>query len=124
MASPASSSAWAPSPRKRALALGGCPGRRENESTRFPARTSSSSTPRVGGSTPRSEGRSRRRPRSDSFYLACGLDALIADLAALTAPGRLRLAGIEVFDFFPFTDHVETLVWLDRNGRQSGGRSS
>jgi hypothetical protein len=26
------------------------------------------------------------------------------------------LRGIEAFDFFPFTEHVETLVWLDRAG--------
>jgi 23S rRNA (uracil1939-C5)-methyltransferase len=52
-------------------------------------------------------------PPERLVYLACGLDALMNDLAVLRAPGRLRLAGIEVFDFFPFTEHVETLVWLD-----------
>jgi 23S rRNA (uracil1939-C5)-methyltransferase len=46
-------------------------------------------------------------------YLACGLDRLRDDLSRLTANGRLRVQGIEVFDFFPFTEHVETLVWLD-----------
>jgi tRNA/tmRNA/rRNA uracil-C5-methylase (TrmA/RlmC/RlmD family) len=46
-------------------------------------------------------------------YLACGLDRLIEDLERLQAPGRLRLVGVEAFDFFPFTDHIETLVWLD-----------
>jgi tRNA/tmRNA/rRNA uracil-C5-methylase (TrmA/RlmC/RlmD family) len=46
-------------------------------------------------------------------YLSCGVDSLIEDLEALQAPGRLRLAGLEVFDFFPFTEHIETLAWLD-----------
>ncbi|HKK53021.1 MAG TPA: hypothetical protein VKA74_15590, partial [Myxococcota bacterium] len=61
-----------------------------------------------------------RTPPGRLVYLACGLDALLADLEALQAPGRLRLAGVEVFDFFPFTEHVETLVWLDRDEEQSG----
>ena len=47
------------------------------------------------------------------LYLACGLDSLLRDLDRLEASGRLRLAGLEVFDFFPFTQHVETLAWLD-----------
>ncbi|MBW1883732.1 MAG: hypothetical protein JRJ58_09410, partial [Deltaproteobacteria bacterium] len=46
---------------------------------------------------------------------ACGVDSLIEDLAHLQASGRLRLAGLEVFDFFPFTEHIETLAWLDAN---------
>ncbi len=53
------------------------------------------------------------RPPKRLVYLACGLERLIEDLVRLQAPGRLRLAGLEVFDFFPFTEHVETLVWLD-----------
>lgn len=55
------------------------------------------------------------RPPKRLVYLACGLDRLIEDLEKLRAPGGLGLMGIEVFDFFPFTDHVETLVWLDEN---------
>ncbi|HIF95090.1 MAG TPA: class I SAM-dependent RNA methyltransferase [Myxococcales bacterium] len=47
------------------------------------------------------------------IYLACGLDRLIVDLEILTRPGQLVLRGLEAFDFFPFTEHVETLVWLD-----------
>jgi tRNA/tmRNA/rRNA uracil-C5-methylase (TrmA/RlmC/RlmD family) len=53
------------------------------------------------------------RPPRRLVYLACGLDRLLEDLGRLRAPGRLRLAGIEIYDFFPFTEHVETLVWLD-----------
>jgi tRNA/tmRNA/rRNA uracil-C5-methylase (TrmA/RlmC/RlmD family) len=42
------------------------------------------------------------------------LDSLISDLIALQRGGGLALSGLEVFDFFPFTEHVETLVWFDR----------
>ncbi len=47
-------------------------------------------------------------------YLACDRHSLTRDLDSLLAPGHMALAGIEAFDFFPFTEHVETLVWLDR----------
>ena len=40
----------------------------------------------------------------------------LRDIERLTHGGPLRLAGIETFDFFPFTEHVETLVWLDQDG--------
>lgn len=53
-------------------------------------------------------------PPDRLVYLACGLDSLITDLESLTRPGGLKISGLEAFDFFPFTDHVETLVWLDR----------
>jgi tRNA/tmRNA/rRNA uracil-C5-methylase (TrmA/RlmC/RlmD family) len=52
-------------------------------------------------------------PPGRLIYLACGLDALLADLESLRGKGGLQLEGIEVFDFFPWTEHVETLVWLD-----------
>jgi 23S rRNA (uracil1939-C5)-methyltransferase len=58
-------------------------------------------------------------PPNRVVYLACGLPALLRDLEALTEPGKLSLSGIETFDFFPFTEHLETLVWLDRNAEQS-----
>ena len=53
-------------------------------------------------------------PPQRLIYLACGLESLIADLQSLTRSGALGIAGVEVFDFFPFTQHVETLIWLDR----------
>jgi len=56
-------------------------------------------------------------PPKRLIYLACGLPALLAELPGLEA-GGLRLRGVEAFDFFPFTEHVETLVWLDRDGEQ------
>lgn len=48
------------------------------------------------------------------IYLACDRTSLARDLERLMASGRLVPRGLEAFDFFPFTDHVETLVWLDR----------
>lgn len=51
-------------------------------------------------------------------YLACDRTSLDRDLDALLASGKAVLRGIEAFDFFPFTEHVETLVWLDRAGEQ------
>ena len=70
--------------------------------------------PRKGLDAPLREALIKSPPRR-LIYLACGLDRLLEDLAQLTAAGDPRLRGIEIFDFFPFTDHLETLVWLDRN---------
>ncbi len=53
-------------------------------------------------------------PPTRLVYLACGLESLASDLIVLQRGGGLVLRGLEVFDFFPFTQHVETLVWLDR----------
>ena len=53
-------------------------------------------------------------PPERLIYLSCGIDSLARDVALLTASGALRVAGLEAFSFFPFTEHVETLVWLDR----------
>lgn len=53
-------------------------------------------------------------PPERLVYLSCGLESLSTDLERLRSSGRLALRGIEAFDFFPFTEHVETLVWLDR----------
>ncbi len=55
-------------------------------------------------------------PPARLVYLACDRTSLARDLERLRAPGRLVLRGVEAFDFFPYTDHVETLVWLDRVG--------
>ena len=55
-----------------------------------------------------------RNPPDRLVYLACGLESLISDLNTLTSSGDLTVSGLECFDFFPFTEHVETLVWLDR----------
>lgn len=58
-------------------------------------------------------------PPKRIVYLACGLPRLLEELPVLLGDGRMRLGGAEIFDFFPFTGHVETLVWLDRNGEHS-----
>ncbi len=57
-------------------------------------------------------------PPERLVYLACGLPALLKELEILEREGGLRLAGIETFDFFPFTEHIEMLVWLDREGER------
>ncbi len=59
-------------------------------------------------------------PPSRLIYLACGLPRLLAEVPALTDGGRMRLTSVELFDFFPFTGHVETLVVLDRDAEHSG----
>ncbi len=53
-------------------------------------------------------------PPARLIYLSCGLDSLVSDLRLLQQNRTLVLRGLEVFNFFPFTEHVETLVWLDR----------
>ena len=58
------------------------------------------------------------------IYLACGLPALLEELARFEQQSPLRLRGVEAFDFFPFTRHVETLVWLDRNGEDVEARGT
>lgn len=63
--------------------------------------------------------RLRAAPPRRLIYLACGLPALERELPRLVRPGGLRCAGVEAFDFFRFTEHVETLVWLDREGEHS-----
>jgi 23S rRNA (uracil1939-C5)-methyltransferase len=48
-------------------------------------------------------------------YLSCNLESLIRDLRGLLAGfPRYRIADVRAFDMFPQTNHVETLVWLDR----------
>jgi 23S rRNA (uracil1939-C5)-methyltransferase len=55
-------------------------------------------------------------PPERLVYLSCGTESLLSDLERLESGGGLKLRGLEIFDFFPFTEHVETLVWLDRTG--------
>jgi tRNA/tmRNA/rRNA uracil-C5-methylase (TrmA/RlmC/RlmD family) len=44
------------------------------------------------------------------LYASCDLDSLERDTAALCGAGRLALAGVEAWNLFPFTAHVETLA--------------
>lgn len=54
------------------------------------------------------------RPPRRLYYASCGLESFAADLAVLTGSGRLRLAALTAFDFFPYTEHVETLARFER----------
>jgi tRNA/tmRNA/rRNA uracil-C5-methylase (TrmA/RlmC/RlmD family) len=53
-------------------------------------------------------------PPQRLLYASCGLDSFARELPELCAPGRLRLAALEIFDLFPFTAHVETLARFER----------
>jgi 23S rRNA (uracil1939-C5)-methyltransferase len=54
------------------------------------------------------------RPRRIA-YLSCNLSSLVRDLRLLTSSfPRFRLAAACAFDMFPQTEHVETLVLLER----------
>lgn len=46
-------------------------------------------------------------------YVSCNPDTQARDLKELCAPGRFTLQGLELFDFYPQTSHVETLAWLE-----------
>lgn len=59
-------------------------------------------------------------PPERLLYLSCGIDSLTRDVATLTLSGALRVAGLEAYAFLPFTEHVETLVWLDRAEGEAG----
>ena len=49
-------------------------------------------------------------PPERFLYVSCGLEALLADTARLTAPGKLRLTARSAFNLLPFTEHVETVA--------------
>jgi len=54
------------------------------------------------------------RPRQIA-YLSCNVQSLVRDLQVLRAGfPRYRLAQVHAFDMFPQTNHVETLVLLQR----------
>lgn len=48
------------------------------------------------------------------LYLSCGFDALQSDVEAITGAGHYRVTEVKAYALFPYTDHVETLVVLDR----------
>ena len=48
------------------------------------------------------------------FYLSCAPMTLHRDLKILLGSGRYKLEGIQPFDMFPQTWHIETLAWLSR----------
>jgi 23S rRNA (uracil1939-C5)-methyltransferase len=69
--------------------------------------------PRRGLATPVVE-RLCARPVERLIYVSCGPEALVSEALQLKNKGGYQLAGLEVFDLFPFTDHVEALAWFDR----------
>jgi tRNA/tmRNA/rRNA uracil-C5-methylase (TrmA/RlmC/RlmD family) len=46
-------------------------------------------------------------------YLSCNPVSLARDLAALMAPGKLRLRRLQPFDMLPHTPHIEALAVLE-----------
>lgn len=55
------------------------------------------------------------RPRH-ALYVSCDPQSLADDLARLRRAAGYELAGLELFDLFPHTPHVETLAWLRAPG--------
>jgi 23S rRNA (uracil1939-C5)-methyltransferase len=53
-------------------------------------------------------------PPERFLYVSCGLESLLADAAALTTGGRLRLAGLTAYNMMPYTGHVETVARFER----------
>jgi len=50
------------------------------------------------------------QPSERFIYISCGIDSFLRDAEQLTLSGRMRLRTLTVFDFFPFTQHVETVA--------------
>jgi 23S rRNA (uracil1939-C5)-methyltransferase len=48
------------------------------------------------------------------IYVACGIPALAADIERLVASGVWKVVGLQPFDLFPFTDHLEAVAILER----------
>jgi 23S rRNA (uracil1939-C5)-methyltransferase len=68
--------------------------------------------PRKGSDEPTLDALVRARaPRI--WYLSCNPATLARDLARLVA-GGYRVAGVQPFDMFPQTGHIEALAFLDR----------
>jgi tRNA/tmRNA/rRNA uracil-C5-methylase (TrmA/RlmC/RlmD family) len=49
-------------------------------------------------------------PPERLIWVSCGLDAFLAQAAALAERSPLRLRALEAYALFPFTEHVETLA--------------
>jgi 23S rRNA (uracil1939-C5)-methyltransferase len=53
-----------------------------------------------------------RRP-TQVIYLSCGLESFLRDAEALTG-GGFTVKAVQAHDFFPFTEHLETLALFQR----------
>jgi 23S rRNA (uracil1939-C5)-methyltransferase len=69
--------------------------------------------PPRAGAHPACEKLARSRIRAVA-YVSCDVSTLARDTATLAA-GGFALTAVEVFEMFPHTSHVETLVLFDRN---------
>jgi len=48
------------------------------------------------------------------IYLSCGLKALLLEAKQLLCGGKYTLGHASAWAYFPYTDHIETLVVFDR----------
>jgi tRNA/tmRNA/rRNA uracil-C5-methylase (TrmA/RlmC/RlmD family) len=53
-------------------------------------------------------------PPERFIYLSCDTGTFLRDAAVILAGGRMRLTSLTACDFFPFTEHVESLAVFDR----------
>jgi tRNA/tmRNA/rRNA uracil-C5-methylase (TrmA/RlmC/RlmD family) len=56
----------------------------------------------------------RASPPARLVYASCSLASFLRDAERLAAGGRLRLAALEAFACFPYTEHAETLAVFAR----------
>ena len=69
--------------------------------------------PRKGLAKELSQALAARSPKR-FIYLSCDTGTFLRDAAILLAGGQMRLTSLTACDFFPFTEHVETLAVFDR----------
>lgn len=55
-----------------------------------------------------------REPPGRLVYLSCGIDALLQESRRLSEAGRFVARFLAGYSYFPHTDHVETLLILER----------
>lgn len=49
-------------------------------------------------------------PPARLVYVSCGLESLLRETRELSGSGRFALESLDVWDLFPYTEHVETLA--------------
>lgn len=75
------------------------------------------------GLDPDLRGALAEHPPERLIYLSCGLPSFLDDARFLLAGGRLRLAELENYAFFPFTQESEVLARFERSARGPRGLS-
>jgi tRNA/tmRNA/rRNA uracil-C5-methylase (TrmA/RlmC/RlmD family) len=53
-------------------------------------------------------------PPERFIYLSCDTGTFLRDAAMLLERGKLKLTRLTACDFFPFTEHVETLALFEK----------